>query len=150
MLCCSVAKSCLTLCDAVKQHARLLSFTASQSILKLMCTGLVMLSTHLILCHPLLLLPLIFPSIRIFSNDLVLHIRCPKYWSFSFRISPSNEYSGRFPLGLTGLISLQFKGLARVFSNSIVKSINSLALSLLYGPTLTSYVNTGKTIALTR
>ena len=68
--------------------------TNSQSLLKLMSITLVMPSNHLILCHPLLLLPSIFPSIGVFSNESVLHIRWPKYWSFSFSISPSNEYSG--------------------------------------------------------
>ena len=71
-----------------------LSFTISQSWLKLMSIESVMASNHLILCHPLLLLPLIFPSIRVFSNESALRIRWPKYWSFSFSISPSNEYSG--------------------------------------------------------
>ena len=70
------------------------SFTISQSLLKLMSIESVMLSNHLILCHPLLLLPSIFPSIRVFSNEPTLHIRWPKYWSFCFSISPSNEYSG--------------------------------------------------------
>ena len=71
-----------------------LSFTISQSLLKLMSIELVISSNHLILCHPLLLLPSTFPSIRVFSNESALHIRWPKYWSFTFRISPSNEYSG--------------------------------------------------------
>ena len=71
-----------------------LSITNSQSLLKLMSTELVMQSNQLILCHPILLLPSIFPSIRVFTNESVLHIRWPKYWSFSFNISPSNEYSG--------------------------------------------------------
>ena len=71
-----------------------LSYTISQSLLKLMSIELVMPSNHLILCHPLLLPPSIFPSIRIFSNESALHIRWPKYWSFSFSISPSNECSG--------------------------------------------------------
>ena len=71
-----------------------LSITNSQSLLKLMSIELVMPSNHLILCHPLLLLPSIFPSIRVFSSESVLHIRWPKYWRFSFSISPSNEYSG--------------------------------------------------------
>ena len=71
-----------------------LSFTISQSLLKLMSIESVMPSNHLILCHLLLLLPSIFPSIRVFSNESALHIRWPKYWSFSFSISPSNEYSG--------------------------------------------------------
>ena len=71
-----------------------LSFTNSWSLLKLMSIELVMPSNHLIFCHPLILLPSIFPSIRVFSNESVFHIRWPKYWSFSFSISPSNEYSG--------------------------------------------------------
>ena len=71
-----------------------LSITNSRSLLKLVSIELVMPSNHLILCHPLLLLPSIFPSIGVFSNESVLHIRWPKYWSFSFSISPSNEYSG--------------------------------------------------------
>ena len=77
-----------------------LSFTISQGLLKFMSIESVMLSNHLILCHPLLLLPSIFPSIRVFFNELALCIRRPKYWSFSFSISPSNEYSGLFSFGL--------------------------------------------------
>ena len=71
-----------------------LSITSSQSLLELMSIELVILPKHLILCHPLVLLPSIFPSIRVFSNETVLHIRWPKYWSFSFSISPSSDYSG--------------------------------------------------------
>ena len=78
--------------DSARQAS--LSFTISRSLLKLMSIELVMPSYHLILCHPLLLLPSIFPSIRVFSNESALRIRWPKYWSFSFSISPSNEYSG--------------------------------------------------------
>ena len=115
-----------------------LSITNSQSLLKYMSFESVMPSNRLILSHPLLLLPSIFPSIRIFSNKSALHIRWPKYWSFSFSINPSNEYSGRFPLGWTGWISLQSKGLSRVFSSTTVQIINSLALSFLYGPIFTS------------
>ena len=86
----------------------------------------VMLSNYLILCLLHFLLPTIFPSIRVFSNESALHIRLPKYWSFSFNISPTNEYSGlisfrKFPLGLTDWISLQSKGLSRVFSKSTVQ-----------------------------
>ena len=84
---------------------------------------LVMLSNHLILCCPLLLLPSIFTNIRVFSNESVLHIRKPKYWSFSFSISPSNDIQGWFPLGLTTLITLQSKGLLRIFSNTTKSSI---------------------------
>ena len=97
-----------------------LSITNSWSFLKLMSIEPVMLSNHHILCCPLLLPPSIFPSIRVFSNEWVLHIRWPKYWRFSFSISPSNEYSGLI-LGWTGWISLQSKGLSRVFSNTTVQ-----------------------------
>ena len=98
-----------------------LSITSFQSLLKLMSIESVMPSNHLILCRPLLLRPSIFPSIRVYSNESVLHIRWPKYWSFSFSISPSNEYSGLISLGLTGLISLQSKGLSKVFSSTTVQ-----------------------------
>ena len=94
-------------------HQASLSITNPQRLLKLMSAESVMLSNHLILCHPLLLLPSLFPSIRVISNESVLHIRWPKYWSFSFNISPSNE--------LSGLIFLQSKGLSRVFSNTTVQ-----------------------------
>ena len=97
------------------------SITNSQSLLKLMPIESVMPVNHLILCRPVLLLPSIFPSIRAFSNDSVLHIRWPKNWSFSFSISPSNEYSGRISLRIAGLISLPSKGLSRVFSNTTVQ-----------------------------
>ena len=80
---------------AVRQAS--LSITNSQSLLKLMSIKSLMPSNHLIHCHPLLLLPSIFPSIRVISNESVIHIRWPKYWSFSFSISPSNEYSGIIP-----------------------------------------------------
>ena len=88
--CCSVDKLCLTLCDPMDAP---LSSTISQTFLRFMSIDSVMPSNHLILCHPLLLLPLILPSIRVFSNESALHIRWPKYWSFSFSISPSSEYS---------------------------------------------------------
>ena len=97
-----------------------LSFTTSQSLLKLKSIESMMSSNHLILYCPLLLLPPIFPSIRVFSSELVLAIRWSKYWNFSFNITPSNEHSGWFPLGLTGLISLLFKGLLRVLSSSTI------------------------------
>ena len=99
-----------------------LSITNSQSLLKLMSIELVMPSNHFILCHPLLFLPSVFLSIRVFSNESVLHIRWPKYWSFSFTISPSNEYSGLISLGMDWLISLQSKGPSRVFSNTTVQT----------------------------
>ena len=110
-----------------------LSITNSRNLFKLMSIESVMPSSHFILCCPLLLLPSIFPSIRVFSNESVLHIRWPKYWSFSFSICPSDAYSGVllmhiqdwFPLELTGLISLQSKGLSRVFSNTTVQKNQS-------------------------
>ena len=98
-----------------------LSITNSQSLLELMSIELVMPSNHLIFCCPLLLLPSVFPSIRVFSNESIFLIRWPKYWHFSFSISPSMNIQGWFPLGLTGLISLQSKGLSRVFSNTTVQ-----------------------------
>ena len=97
------------------------SITNCRSPPKPMSIELVMPSNHLILCHPLLLLPPIPPSIRVFSNGLVLCIRWPRYWSFSFNISPSNEHSGLISLGWTGWISLQSKGLSRVFSYTTVQ-----------------------------
>ena len=111
-----------------------LSFTMSWSLLKLIFIQSVMPSNHLILCHPLLLLPSIFPSIRVFSKESALHNRWPKYWSF---ISPSNEYWGWFPLGSTSLISLLSKGLWS-FSNTTVQKINSIGDQPSSGPTFTS------------
>ena len=108
-----------------------LSFAISRSLLKLMSIKSVMPSNYLILCCPFLLLPSIFPRIRVFSSELALRIRWPKHWSYSFSISPSNEC-------WTGWISLQSKGLSRVYSNTKFKSTNSSALSFLYSPTLTS------------
>ena len=95
-----------------------LSVTNFWSLLKLMAIEPVMPSNHLIFCRPLLPLPSVFPSIWVFSSESVLHIRWPKYWSFSFSISPSYEYSGLISLGWTGWISLQSRGLSRVFSNT--------------------------------
>ena len=122
-----------------------LSITNSQSLLKLMSIESVMPSNHLILCHPLLLPPSIFPSIRVFSNESALCIRWPKYWSFSFNISPSNEYSW------TGWISLLSKGLSRVFSNATVQKHQFFGAQLSYRVQLSyPYITTGKTKALTR
>ena len=101
-------------------HQASLSITNSQSLLKLMSIKSVMPSNHLVLCHPLLLPPSVFPRIRIFSNESVL-IRWSKYWNFSFSISPSNNIQDWFPLGWTGWISLQSKGFSRVFSNTTVQ-----------------------------
>ena len=117
-------------------HQASLSITNSRSLLKLMSIELVMPCNHLILCRPLLP-PLIFPSIRVFSDESVLHIRWPKYWSFSFSISPSNEYSGLISFRMDWL-DLAVQGTLESFLTPQYKSINSLALSFLYSPTLTS------------
>ena len=98
-----------------------LSITNTWSLPKLMSVESVTPSNHLILCRPLLLLPSIFPIIRVFSNELALRNRWPKYWSFSFNISPSNEHPGLISFRMTGWISFQSKGLSRVFSNTTVQ-----------------------------
>ena len=127
-----------------------LSITNSCSLLKLMSIKSVMPSNHLILCHPLLLLPSIFPSIRVFSNESVLHIRWPKYWSFSFSISPSNEYSGliSFRMDWWNLLAVQgtLKSLLQHHSSktSILWHSAFLMVQLLH-----PYMTTGKTLALT-
>ena len=102
-------------------HQASLSITNFWSLLKLMSIESVMPSSHLILCRPLILLPSIFPSIRVFSSESTLPIRWPKYWSFSFSISPSNEHPGLISFRMDWLISLQSKGLSRVFSNTTVQ-----------------------------
>ena len=121
--CYLVAQSCPTLCELMTAACQAcLSFTITQSLLTFASIKSVMPSNHFIFCYPLpLLLPLIFPSIRVFSNELVPCIRWSKSWSFSFSISPSKNIQDWFPLGLTGLISLQFKRLSRVFSNTTVQ-----------------------------
>ena len=144
----SVAQSCLNTCDPMECSTPVFPVHhQSQSLLKLMSIELVMPSNHLILCHPLLLLPSFFPSIRVFSDESVLHIRWPKYSSFSFSISPSNEYSGliSFRMDWLDLLALQetLKALLQQF-----KSINSSALSFLYSSTLTSIHDYGKNHSL--
>ena len=120
----------------------ILSITNSQSLLKLSCFALVMPSNHLILCHPFLLPPSIFPSIRVFSNELVLHIKWPKYWSFSFSICPYNEHSGLISFRMDWLDLLESPRDSQESSPTPqFKSINSLALSFLHSPTLTSVHN---------
>ena len=134
--CRSVAQSCPTRCDPLDCSTS--GLPVLYCLLELAQTHeSVMPSNHPILCCALLLLPSVFPSIRAFSNESVLHIRWPKYWSFSFSISPSNEYSGLISLGLTGLISLLSKGLSRVFSNTTIQKHQFSVLSFLYGRTLT-------------
>ena len=121
----SVQFSCSVMSDSAtpwtSAHQASLFITNSQSLLKLMSIKSVMPSNHLILCRPLLLLPSIFPSIKVFSSELALCIRWPEYWSFSFSISSSNEYSGLISFWIDCLISLQSKGLSRVFSSTRVQ-----------------------------
>ena len=102
-------------------HQAPLSCTVSWSLLKFTSVESVMPSNHLILCCPFLLLPSIFPSIKSFSKESVLHIRCPTYWSFSFSISPSSEHSGLISFRMDWLDPLLSKGLSRVFSNTSVQ-----------------------------
>ena len=134
-------------------HQAPLSITNSWSLLKLMCIESVMPSNHLILCHPLLP-PSIFPSIRVFSNESVLPIRCPKYWSFSFSISPSNEYSGMisFRIDWLDLLSVPWKKktLKSLLQHHSPKA-SILQHSAFFIVQLSHpYMTTGKTIALTR
>ena len=115
-----------------------LSITNSWSLPKVMFITWAMPCNHLILCRPVLL-PSIFSSIKVFSNELVLHIRGPNYWSFSFSINPSNEYSGLISFKMDCLDLLAVQGtLKRLLQHHSSRSINSLALSFLYSPTLTS------------
>ena len=121
--CCSVPQ-CIRFFQTpwAAAHHSSLCCTISQRLLKLMSIESLMPSNHLILCHPLLLLPSIFPSIRIFSNESALHIRWPKYWSFSFNISPSNEHQNWSPLGWTDWISLESKGLKSLLQHHSSKA----------------------------
>ena len=117
-------------------HQACLSITNSQSLLKLISIESVMPSNHLILRHPLLLPPSILPSIRVFSNELVLRLRWPKYWSFSFSISPSNEYSGLISFRIDRLDLLAVQGTLKSLLQH--HSSKASALSFLYSPTLIS------------
>ena len=118
LFCCSVVHCIhlfVTPWTAVRQSS--LSFIISWSLLKLMSIESMMLSNHLILCHPLLLLPSVFPSIRVFSSESVLCIRWSKYWIFSFSIGPSNEYSGLISFRIDWFDLLAAQGLSRVLCN---------------------------------
>ena len=127
------------LCDPMNcSTPGLPSITNSQSSLRLTSIESVMPSSHLILCRLLLLLPPIPPSIRVFSNESTLHMRWPKYWSFSFFIIASKEHPGLISLRWTGWISLQSKGLSGVFSNTTVQKHQFFGAQLLHSPTLTS------------
>jgi len=148
----SSIQSCPTFCDPMNCSAPdLLSTTNSWSFPKLMSIELVMPSNHLILCHPLLLLPSIFPSTRVFSNEAALCIRWPKYWSFSFNISPSNEHPGLISFRMDGLDLLAAQGTLKSLLQHHSSKASILQRSAFFIAQLSyPYMTTGKTIALTR
>ena len=132
-------------------HQASLSVTNSQSLLKLVFIESVMPSKRLILCHTLLLLPWLFLSHRVFSDESVLHIRWPKYWSFSFTISPSNEYSGLISFRIGWFLLLAVKGtLKSLFQHYSSKGLILWRLAFFMVQVSHPYMTTGKTIALTR
>ena len=127
-----------------------LSITNSQSSLKLMSIQSMMPSNHLILCHPLLFPPSVFPSIRVFSSESVLRIRWPKYWSLSFSISPSNEYPGLISFRITWLDFLEVQGTLKSLLQLHSSKASMLRCSAFFIVQLSHlYITTGKTIALT-
>ena len=136
----SAAQSCLTLCDPMIAACQAsLSITNSQSLLKLMSIESVMPSSHLILCHPLLLLPPIPPSIRVFSNESTRHRRWPKYWSFSFSISPSSEHPGLISFRMDWLDVLAVQGTLKSLLQHHSSKASIFWLSAFFTvPTLTS------------
>ena len=136
---------------ATAAHQASLSITTSWSSLKLMSIESMMPSNHLILCHLLLLLSSNFPTIRVFSNESVLRIRWPKYWSFSFSISPSNEYSGMISCRMDWLDLLAVQGTLKSFLQHHSLKVSVLRHSAFFMVQLSHpYMTTGKTIALTR
>ena len=144
--------SALSVTPWTAAHQASLSITISQSLLNLMSIESVMPSNHLILCRPLFFLSSIFPSIRVFSNESTLYIRWPKYWNFSFSISPSNEYLGLISFRIDWFDLFAVQGLSRVFSNTTVWKHQFFGPqpSLWVKEGLHPYMSTGKTIALTR
>ena len=146
--------SCSVVSDSLRPHAAArqasLSITNSQSLLKLMSVESVIPSNHLILCHPLLLLPSVFPSIRVFSNESALRIKWPRDWSFSFSISPSSEYSGliSFRIDWMDLLAVQgtLKSLLQHSSKASILQRSAFFVVQLSHP----YMTTGETTALTR
>ena len=147
----SVAQLCPTLCDPMDPMPGFPSFTSSWSLLKLMSIELVIPSNHLILCHPLLLLHSIFPSIRVFSNESVLRIRWQKYRSFSFSISPSNEYSGLISFKTDWFDHLAVRGTLKRLLQHHSSKASILWCSTFFIVQLSHpYITTGETIALTR
>ena len=148
----SVGQSCLTLCHPMTAaHQASLSISNFWSSLKLMSIESVMPSNHLILCHPLLLLPPIPPSIRVISNESTLHMRWPKYWSFSFSISPSNEHPELISFRMDWLDLLAVQGTLKSLLQHHSSKASILWCSAFFTVQLSHpYMTTGKTIALTR
>ena len=148
----SVVQSCPTLCDPMDCYTPGLPVHHQlRNLLKLMSSESVMPSNHLILCRPLLLPPSIFPSIRVFSNESVLCIRWPKYWSFSFSISPSNEYAGLISFRMDWLDLLVVQGTLKSLLQHHSAKASILQCSSFFIVQLSHpYMTTGKTIALTR
>ena len=147
----SVTQLCLTKTPRTEAHQASLSYTNSQSFLKLMSIELVMPSSDLILCCPLLLLPSIFPTIRVFLNESSLHIRWPKYWSFSFNISPSSEHSGLISFRMDRLDLHAVQGTLKSLLQHHSSKASILWLSAFFIVQLSHpYMTTGKTIALAR
>ena len=133
------------------QHAGSLSITNSRSLLQIMSIESVVPSNHLVFCRPLLLPPSLFPSIRVFSSESVLRMRWPKYWSFSFSISPSNEYSGLISFGVDWLDLLAVRGTLKSLLQHHSSKPSVLLCSAFFTVQLSQpYMTTGKTIALTR
>ena len=146
---CSVMSYSATPWTTARQAS--LSITNSWSLLKFVSTEWMMPPSHLILCHPLLLPPSIFPNIRVFSNEYPLHIRWPKYWSFSFRISPSNEYSGLISFRMDWLDLLAVQRTLKSLLQHRSSKASTLRHSAFFTVQLSHpYMTTGKTIALTR
>ena len=147
----SVAQSYLTLCNTMDCSMSGFPFSIPWSLLRFMSIESVMPSNHLILCHPLLLLPSIFPSIRVFSSESALHIRWPKYWSFSLSISPSSEYPGLVSFKMDRLDLLPVQGTLKSLLQLHSSKASILQCSAFFIVQLSHpYMTTGKTIALTR
>ena len=150
--CSSVTQSCLTFCNPMDcSTPGFLAHHQLPELLKLMSIESVMPSNHLILCHPLLLLPSVFPSIMVFSNESTLHIRWPKYWSFSFSIIPSNEHPGLISFRMDWLDLLAVQGTLKSLLQHHSSKASILWRSAIFTVQFSHpYVTTGKTIALTR
>ena len=150
MLCCSFSCVWLFVTPWTAAHQASLSFTTSQSLLKLVSIELVMPSNHFVLCRPLLLLPSILPSVRVFSNESALHIWSPKYWSFRFRINLSNQFSGLISFRIDWFDLLAVQGTLKSLLQHHSSKASVLQCSAFFIVQLSHpYMTTGKAIALT-